>query len=95
MSINTYGRVMTGLEEASSRTEGIYGTELYIQISYDLSDGEVLTRMHLRGDWSQYHSDDIIHVVSATCHLTQQQIADKINAAASFVETLCAQYAAQ
>ena len=88
MKINTYGHNMFGLWKAASRTHDLNGSELYIQISYDRSDGEVLTNLHLKGSWSQYDSNAIIHVCNASYPMTQQQIADAIDEAIRAYEFL-------
>ena len=83
MAINKHGLKMTGLKAASGETKdyGPYDGR-YVQISYDMSDGEILTDYHCsfgQNSWSEYHSDNIITVCNATTHMTMQEIADAVS----------------
>lgn len=83
MTTNTYGLTMRGLRKAAGDTKGLTGyySGHYVQISYDTSDGEILTNYHYslgHNTWSQYHDSDIITVCNASEPMTMQQIADAI-----------------
>lgn len=81
--INMHNLKMTGLRKAASDTKGLTGpyNSDYVQISYDTSDGEVLTDYHcsLGHNWqTQYHDRAIITICDAAGPMTMQQIADAI-----------------
>lgn len=82
MKINTYNLIMKGLRKAAGETHGLNPCDAgYLQISYDLSDGEVLTDYHYslgQNSWSVYRDPNIIFVCNADRQLTMQEIADKI-----------------
>lgn len=83
MKTNTHGLVMKGLRNACSETKGLTGyySGHYVQISYDTSDGEILTDYHYslgQNSWSQYHSKSIITIRNASKPMTMQEIADEI-----------------
>lgn len=77
---------MTGLQEAARETKGLQGRygRTYVQISYDLSDGQVLADYLTQNDWKRYHSSSIIHVCNASSPMTMQQIADAVAAAIAY-----------
>lgn len=81
--INTHNLTMIGLRKAASDTRNLTGSHNndYVQISYDTSDGEVLTNYHCslgHNSWTQYHGRAIIAVCNADGPMTIQQIADAI-----------------
>lgn len=78
--VNTYGMKMHGLKKAAGETKGLsYYRGDYVQISYDRSDGEILTNYHVStNSWSEYHDPQIITVCNAREPMTMQQIADEI-----------------
>jgi hypothetical protein len=81
--VNTYGMTMKGLRKAASETKGLKGyySGHYVQISYDKSDGEVLTNYHYnlgQNSWTEYHDQDIITIGNYSSPATMQEIADKI-----------------
>lgn len=80
MKTNTHGLKMSGLTKASEATTGL-GRNQYVQISYDTSDGTILTDYHCsigEQSWSEYHSGDIITVRTTSRRHTRQQIADAV-----------------
>lgn len=83
MKIDTHGIKMYGLRKAAGETKRLTGyySGHYIQISFDTSDGEILTDYHCsfgQNSWSVYHKPSIISVCNACIPMTMQQIADKI-----------------
>ena len=81
--IDMHNLKMIGLRKAASDTRGLTGpyNSDYIQISYNTSDGEVLTNYHCslgHNSWTQYHDRDVIAVCNADGPMTMQQIADAI-----------------
>jgi len=86
---NRHGLTMKGLRKAAGETKGLpgYYSGHYIQISYDMSDGEILTNYHYslgQNSWTQYHSSDIITICNASSPMTMQQIADAIADAVAY-----------
>ncbi len=81
--VNTHGIKMVGLKAASGNTCNWAG---HTQISYDMSDGQILTDDIVENNsWVQYHSPDIITVTPGTNrHMTMQEIADLVAEAVSF-----------
>lgn len=80
---NRHGLIMQGLRKAAGETKGLPGcySGHYIQISYDMSDGAILTNEHCslgQNSWTQYHSGDIITICNASSPMTMRQIADAI-----------------
>ena len=89
MKTNTYGLTMRGLRKAAGATKGLTGyyNGHYVQISYDTSNGEILTNYHYslgQNSWTQYHGSDIITVCNASNPMTMQQIADAIAEAVAY-----------
>lgn len=78
--VNTYGMKMKGLKKASGDTCS-YSNGGYIQISYDIVTGEILTDFHCdfgRNSYTQYHDKTVIKVCITEIHMTMQEIADVI-----------------
>jgi hypothetical protein len=78
--VNTYGMKMKGLKKASGDTCD-YDNGGYIQISYDVVTGEILTDFHcdLGGNsYTRYHDKAVLGVCTTGCHMTMQEIADAI-----------------
>ena len=83
MTINTYGRKISGLKKASGATQN-YGhfSGHYVEIFYDRSTGEGWTNEQYslgQNTWTEYHDKDICKICNASRHMTMQQIADAIN----------------
>ena len=80
--VNTHDLKMVGLAEAAKDTVGLnsYCMPAWVEIFYDLDDGEVWTRFHCGLDDSRtvYHSPSIIKVGGARRRLTKQRIADMV-----------------
>ena len=78
--INTYGFLMYGLEEASDATgHWPKNSGGYTQISYNTATGAVLASNHADPDsWTRYNDRSIITVYGAYCHMSAQEIADRI-----------------
>lgn len=80
MKINKHGLKMRGLKSASGDTKD-YGRNCYIQISYNIRTGEVLTDYHCSiggNSWTEYRDSDIITIRNTNRHMTMQEIADAI-----------------
>ena len=74
---------MQGLRKAAGETKGLtsYYSGHYVQISYDTSNGEILTNYHYnlgQNSWTAYNDADIITICNASNPMTMQQIADAI-----------------
>ena len=79
MKIEKYGIKMQGLKNAAGETKGLDGWNGYVQISYDLADGEVIAAYHAGvNDWTRYHSETIIPVRNTREPMTMQGIADAV-----------------
>ena len=88
MSINLHGLKMDGLEAASERTANWGNWGGSTQIYYDTELGRVYTRDHCGQSWSEFRDASVICVCSATCHMSQQDIAEAIADAVAFREYL-------
>ena len=82
MKINTYGLEMKGLRKAASETKDLTGyySGHYVQISYDPTDGEILTDYHYnlgQNWWTVYH-ESIIVIGNVSEPKTMQEIADMV-----------------
>ena len=73
---------MKGLRKAASETRDANPRMGgYVQVSYDMADGEILANYHASlgcNSWTEYHSESIIAVCNAQSRMTMQQIADAI-----------------
>lgn len=83
-AINKHGLKMHGLKKASGMTKDLRGyySGHYIQLSYDLDTGNILTDYHYNlGEnwWTKYHNPNIITVCNLTEPTTMQDIADLIS----------------
>lgn len=79
MKLEKYGIKMQGLKKAAGKTKGIDGWNGYVQISYDLADGDVIAVYHTGvNNWTRYHSNSIISVCNAREPMTMQDIADAV-----------------
>lgn len=79
MKIEKYGIKMQDLKKAAGETKGLDGWNGYVQISYDLADGEVMAEYHVSvNDWTRYRSNSIISVCNAREPMTMQDIADAV-----------------
>ena len=77
--LNKHGYKMTGLRRASGETcDNYQRTGNYVQISYDIRTGEVLTNFHTGQSWSEYHDPHVETVCGTDRHMTMQEIADQI-----------------
>lgn len=84
--VDTHGLKMIGLRSACSDTKGLTGyySGRYVQISYDLRSGEILTNYHVslgQNSWMQYHDHDVISVGNISEPATMQEISDMIYSA--------------
>ena len=84
--VDTHGLKMIGLRSACSDTKGLTGyySGRYVQISYDLRSGEILTNYHVslgQNSWTKYHDPSVIRVCNVSEPATMQQIADMIYSA--------------
>ena len=79
MKIEQYGIKMQDLKKAAGETKGLDGWNGYVQISYDLADGEVIAAYHTNvNNWTRYHSETIISVRNTREPMTMQDIADAV-----------------
>ena len=80
MKINTYGIKMNGLRKAAGKTKCLANCRdgCYVQISYDLDDGDIYTCFHCDVNSCIQYYGDVITVCNAKSPKTMQQIADKI-----------------
>lgn len=79
MKLEKYGIKMQGLKKAAGGTKCLDGWNGYVQISYDLADGEVIAVYHTDvNDWTRYHSETIIPVRNTREPMTMQGIADAV-----------------
>lgn len=78
--LNKHGYKMVGLKKAVSEMPGENYNGLYLQVSYDKSDGTILTDLHCslgQNSWSEYHDSDIITIGNYETG-TMQELADAI-----------------
>lgn len=88
MKIDTHGLKMVGLRKASGYTENYpAGSGQYVQISYDMETGEILTSYHVsigQNSWMGYNDVNVILVCFTRHHLSMQMIADLIASKVSY-----------
>lgn len=86
-NINTHGRTMTDLEEATKRINEDPGCG-WIQVGYDRATGEIHTQWVEKDHWVQWHDPDIINIPWSYiyhCHnslaksISSQTLADAID----------------
>lgn len=88
MKTNTHGLVMKGLRAAAGETKWLDRQRgIHVQISYDLSDGEVLADYLTQGNFTRYHSHSIIHICNTESPMAMQEIADTIAFTVAFEES--------
>jgi hypothetical protein len=81
---NKHGYKMVGLKKAVSEMPGENYNGLYLQVSYDKSDGTILTDLHCslgQNSWSEYYDKNIITIgnyQSATMQTIADDIAKKV-----------------
>lgn len=75
--LNTHGLKvdMESLKQAQEYTN--YIPRGYVQISYDMEDGEFLYNYHYDTEsWTRYHSDSILTVMRTARRVSKQEILD-------------------
>lgn len=83
MKIDKHNLPMHGLRKASGETKDLAGyySGHYVQISYDIQTGDVITDYHYslgQNSWTKYHDANIITICNASEPMTMQEIADAI-----------------
>lgn len=86
---NTYGLTIKGLRKTAGETKGLQGyySGEYVQISYDMSTGDIYTDYHYslgHNSWSEYHDSDIVTICNASEPMTMQEITDAIYEAVQY-----------
>ena len=81
--VNTHGLKMNGLKKAAGETKDLKGyySGSYIQLSYDLDSGDVITDYFYslgQNSWKVYHDDSILSVGNVSEPKTMQPLADMI-----------------
>ena len=84
--VDTHGLKMIGLRSACSETKYLPGdySGHYVQISYDISSGEILTNYHVslgENSWTQYNDQSVSTVCNVSRPKTMQEIADLVSSA--------------
>lgn len=88
MKANTYGLKMKGLKKASGET--CTCRQGYVQISYDMDDGEVIATYHAdTNSWSEFRGGSVLTVCGTDRHMTMQEIADVIAREVSSHKACC------
>lgn len=80
-TINTHGINinMNDLQVAALETSHMpKGWGCFIQISYDLSNGCIISDRHWKDHWTYHHNPNVITVACAYSPKTMQEIADVI-----------------
>lgn len=81
--LNKHGLKMTDIKQAAALTRDLTGyySGHYVQLSYDLSNGAVITNAHYslgQNSWVRHASPDVIAIGNISTPKTMQQIADMI-----------------
>lgn len=78
MKVDKHGLKMKGLKHAVGFSDKMKGWG-FVQISYDLDDGEILVNWHFsENEWTEYRYSNVVTVSSQSEKLSMQDIADKI-----------------
>lgn len=84
--VNTHGLKMIGLEKASKATvDWPIHSGGYTEIIYNISSGEVWTSDHVGENFSVYDDPEIIKICNTVNHMSEQRIADAIEAELDFI----------
>ena len=81
MKVNMHGIKIKGLRKASGHTENYTDRNMYDELFFDRSTGDVWAVFHCsigHNWWTEYHDPDIIKIGSTVRHLTMQEIADMV-----------------
>jgi len=86
---NKYGFALKGIKKAAKETDVLPKREgrlsaSYIQVSYDRTNGEVLTDYHYclgENSWTQYRDPAVIFVCNTHQKMTMKEIAKEIERA--------------
>lgn len=88
MKVDTHGRNMTGLKEASVKTReltGRYGLG-YVELFYDRSTGKVWGNYQVGSTYRKYDDPNVIPIGNVHSPATMQEIADRVDGRMCVVE---------
>lgn len=88
MKIDTHGRKMTGLKEASGETKSLRGyySGTYVEIFYDRATGEVWGNYQVGSTYTKYDDPNVVPIGNVYSPATMQKIADRVDARMCVVE---------
>lgn len=95
MKLNTHGLKMRGIKDVSGWTKGLRGyyTGEYIEIFYDVNDGEVFKIYQYslgQSTWTKFDDTGVIKITNASSPMTMQEIADLVYAVLEEIKIGCA-----
>lgn len=88
MKIDTHGRNMTGLKEASGETKGLTGRygPGHVELFYDCSTGKVWGNYQVGSTYTKYDDPNVVPIGNVYSSATMQKIADRVDARMCVVE---------